>query len=132
MATQKVPAGNGLLEIQVPEGTAIRVDGEYLGMGPGRRVPLSPGPHEVTLGDGAPQSVLVKAGQRTLAVVGSAFVLRARMAADAACPYGSRPAPAAIRSYDELRPVAPRPECNQVVTRTGPSGEQLVDFVLCP
>jgi hypothetical protein len=66
-----VPGGSGLLEVQVPEGTAIRVDGEYLGMGPGRRVPLTPGPHELTLGDGAPQSVSIKAGQRTLAVVAS-------------------------------------------------------------
>jgi DNA-binding response OmpR family regulator len=66
-----VPAGNGLLEIQVPDGTAIRVDGEYLGMGPGRRVPLSPGVHQVTLGDAAPQAVTVKVGQRTLAVAAS-------------------------------------------------------------
>ena len=67
-----VPAGNGLLEIQVPDGTAIRVDGEYLGMGPGRRVPLTPGAHQVTLGDTAPQAVTVKVGQRTLAVAASA------------------------------------------------------------
>jgi hypothetical protein len=67
-----VPPGNGLLEVQVPDGTAIRVDGEYLGMGPARRVPLSPGTHQLALGDGTPQSVLVKAGQRTLAVVASA------------------------------------------------------------
>ena len=66
-----VPAGNGLLELQVPDGTAIRVDGEYLGMGPGRRVPLTPGAHQLALGDGAPQSVIVKAGQRTLAIVAS-------------------------------------------------------------
>jgi hypothetical protein len=64
-----VPVGNGLLEIQVPDGTAIRVDGEYLGMGPARRVPLAPGSHQLTLGDGASQSVLVKAGQLTLAVL---------------------------------------------------------------
>jgi DNA-binding response OmpR family regulator len=64
-----VPVGNGLLEIQVPDGTAIRVDGEYLGMGPARRVPLAPGGHQLTLGDGVPESVLVKAGQRTLAVL---------------------------------------------------------------
>ncbi|MES1186185.1 MAG: hypothetical protein ABUL60_20395, partial [Myxococcales bacterium] len=64
-----VPVGNGLLEIQVPDGTAIRVDGEYLGMGPARRVPLAPGGHQLTLGDGTPESVLVKAGQRTLAVL---------------------------------------------------------------
>jgi DNA-binding response OmpR family regulator len=63
-----LPAGNGLLEIQVPDGTAIRVDGEYLGMGPGRRVPLTPGAHTLTLGDTPPQSVTVKLGQRTLAV----------------------------------------------------------------
>ncbi len=67
-----VPGGRGLLEIQVPDGTAIRVDGEYLGMGPGRRVPLTPGTHQVTLGDSAPQSVNVKVGQRTLAVAASA------------------------------------------------------------
>ena len=67
-----VPAGNGLLEIQVPDGTAIRVDGEYLGMGPGRRVPLVPGTHQLALGDGAAQSVIVKAGQRTLAVAAPA------------------------------------------------------------
>jgi len=66
-----VPAGNGLLDVQVPEGTAIRVDGEYLGMGPARRVPLSPGVHALTLGDAAPQSVTIKLGQRTLAVAGS-------------------------------------------------------------
>jgi hypothetical protein len=75
-----VPAGNGLLELQVAEGTAIRVDGEYLGMGPGRRVPLTPGAHQVTLGDAAPQTVTVKAGQRTLAVAASA---------SAAAPAGS-------------------------------------------
>jgi CheY-like chemotaxis protein len=75
-----VPPGNGLLEIQVPDGTAIRVDGEYLGMGPGRRVPLAPGAHQVTLGDAAPQTVAVKAGQRTLAVAA---------AASAAAPAGS-------------------------------------------
>ncbi len=63
-----VPAGSGLLEVHVPDGSAIRVDGEYLGMGPARRVPLTPGTHQLTVGDGAPQSVIVKAGQRTLAV----------------------------------------------------------------
>jgi len=62
-----VPAGNGLLEISVPDGTAIRVDGEYLGMGPGRRVPLSPGSHQVTLGDAPPVTVTITSGQRTLA-----------------------------------------------------------------
>jgi hypothetical protein len=67
-----VPAGNGLLEIQVPDGTAIRVDGEYLGMGPARRVPLAPGEHQVALGDGAPQAVTIKLGQRTLAVASAA------------------------------------------------------------
>jgi hypothetical protein len=65
-----VPVGHGLLEIQVPDGTAIRVDGEYLGMGPSRRVPLSAGSHAVLLGDAAPQTVKVSAGQRTLAVAG--------------------------------------------------------------
>jgi CheY-like chemotaxis protein len=63
-----VPPGNGLLEIQVPDGTAIRVDGEYLGMGPGRRVPLPPGEHQLMLGDAPAQTVTVKLGQRTLAV----------------------------------------------------------------
>jgi DNA-binding response OmpR family regulator/HPt (histidine-containing phosphotransfer) domain-containing protein len=63
-----VPPGNGLLEIRVPDGTAIRVDGEYLGMGPGRRVPLPPGEHRLTLGDAPAQVVTVKVGQRTLAV----------------------------------------------------------------
>ena len=75
-----VPAGHGLLEIQVPEGTGIRVDGEYLGMGPARRVPLSPGAHQLTLGNGVPQSVLVKAGQRTLAIAAKG---------SAAAPFGS-------------------------------------------
>jgi CheY-like chemotaxis protein len=63
-----VPPGNGLLEIQVADGTAIRVDGEYLGMGPGRRVPLPPGEHQLMLGDAPAQTVTVKVGQRTLAV----------------------------------------------------------------
>ncbi len=63
-----VPPNNGLLELQVPDGTAIRVDGEYLGMGPGRRVPLAAGPHQLALGDGVTQSVSVKQGQRTLVV----------------------------------------------------------------
>jgi hypothetical protein len=63
-----VPPGNGLLEIQVPDGTAIRVDGEYLGMGPGRRVPLPPGEHQLILGDAPAQTVTVKLGQRTVAV----------------------------------------------------------------
>jgi DNA-binding response OmpR family regulator len=67
-----VPAGDGMLDLRVPDGTAIRVDGEYLGMGPARRVPLSPGPHTLTLGDGAPQTVTIKSGQSTLAAVGSA------------------------------------------------------------
>jgi DNA-binding response OmpR family regulator len=67
-----VPPGNGLLEIQVPDGTAIRVDGEYLGMGPARRVPLSAGEHQLVLADGAPQTVSIKVGQRTLAVAGGA------------------------------------------------------------
>lgn len=67
-----LPAGNGLLEIQVPDGTAIRVDNEYLGMGPGRRVPLPPGPHSVSLGDAPPQTVTIKAGQRTLAAAAGA------------------------------------------------------------
>lgn len=66
-----VPNGHGLLEIAVPEGTAIRVDGEYLGMGPARRVPLPPGDHAVTLGDTAPQTVTIKLGQRTLASAGA-------------------------------------------------------------
>ena len=64
-----VPAGSGLLEIEVPDGTSIRVDGDYLGMGPRRRVPLTPGPHKVLLGDGEAMTVTVKAGQRTLAVL---------------------------------------------------------------
>jgi hypothetical protein len=67
-----LPAGNGLLEIQVPDGTAIRVDNEYLGMGPGRRVPLTPGPHNLSLGDAPPQTVTIKAGQRTLAAAAGA------------------------------------------------------------
>jgi hypothetical protein len=67
-----LPAGNGMLEIQVPDGTAIRVDNEYLGMGPGRRVPLTPGPHSLSLGDAPPQTVTIKAGQRTLAAAAGA------------------------------------------------------------
>lgn len=67
-----VPANSGLLEIQVPDGTAIRVDGEYLGMGPGRRVPLAPGAHALVLGEAAPQTVTIKVGQRTLAVAAGA------------------------------------------------------------
>jgi DNA-binding response OmpR family regulator len=63
-----VPAQSGLLEIQVPDGTAIRVDGEYLGMGPGRRVPLAPGAHQLVLGDGVTQALSIKQGQRTLVV----------------------------------------------------------------
>ncbi len=63
-----VAAGSGLLEVEVPEATAIRVDGEYLGMGPKRRVPLLPGPHELGLGDGIVSTVAVRAGVRTLAV----------------------------------------------------------------
>ncbi|HEY6081668.1 MAG TPA: response regulator [Polyangiaceae bacterium] len=66
-----VPPSTGLLEIQVPDGTAIRVDGEYLGMGPGRRVPLAPGPHQLALGDAPPEPVTIKLGQRTLAVATS-------------------------------------------------------------
>jgi DNA-binding response OmpR family regulator len=61
-----VPTGNGLLEITVPDGTPIRVDDEYLGMGPARRVPLPPGVHQLTLGDMAPVSVTVTVGRRTL------------------------------------------------------------------
>jgi DNA-binding response OmpR family regulator len=71
-AGTEIPPGNGLLEIQVPDGTAIRVDGEYLGMGPARRVPATPGEHQLTLGDGVPQPVTVKLGQRTLAVAAGA------------------------------------------------------------
>jgi hypothetical protein len=67
-----VPAQHGLLEVQVPDGTAIRVDGEYLGMGPGRRVPLAPGAHQLTLGDGVTQQVPIKQGQRTLVVAADA------------------------------------------------------------
>jgi hypothetical protein len=67
-AGTEVPQTSGLLEIQVPDGTAIRVDGEYLGMGPGRRVPLAPGAHQLTLGDGVAQEVSVKQGQRTFVV----------------------------------------------------------------
>jgi hypothetical protein len=66
-----VPKGNGLLEIQVPEGTPIRVDGEYLGMGPARRVPLPPGQHELTFGDGPPLTVTVTLGERTLTSLAS-------------------------------------------------------------
>jgi DNA-binding response OmpR family regulator len=62
-----VPGGDGLLELKVPDGTAIRVDGEYLGMGPGRRVPLPPGPHELILGDNPPLTVTITTGQRLLA-----------------------------------------------------------------
>jgi hypothetical protein len=39
-------------------------------MGPARRVPLSAGEHQLVLGDGAPQTVSIKVGQRTLAVAG--------------------------------------------------------------
>jgi DNA-binding response OmpR family regulator len=63
------PPNTGLLEVQVPDGTAIRVDGEYLGMGPARRVPLSPGEHQLTLGDAPARVVTIKLGQRTQAVV---------------------------------------------------------------
>lgn len=64
----EVPPGNGMLEVQVLDGTSIRVDGEYLGMGPSRRVPLPPGEHQLTLGDAPAQMVTIKAGLRTLAV----------------------------------------------------------------
>jgi DNA-binding response OmpR family regulator/HPt (histidine-containing phosphotransfer) domain-containing protein len=67
-----VPPGRGLLELQVPDGTAIRIDGEYLGMGPGRRVPLLPGEHQLSLGEGPAQAVAVKQGQRTLVVAQAA------------------------------------------------------------
>jgi DNA-binding response OmpR family regulator len=63
-----VPSGHGLLELNVPDGTAIRVDGDYLGMGPARLVPLAPGAHQLTLGDAPAQSVDIKQGQRTLVV----------------------------------------------------------------
>jgi hypothetical protein len=63
-----VPAGHGLLEIRVPDGTAIRVNGEYLGMGPGRRVPLAPGAHQLLLGSDVTQEVSIKPGQRLLVV----------------------------------------------------------------
>lgn len=63
-----VPADRGLLELQVPDGTAIRIDGEYLGMGPARRVPLAPGTHQLTLGSDFTRAVTVKQGQRTLLV----------------------------------------------------------------
>jgi hypothetical protein len=66
-----LPPNSGLLDLQVPAGTAIRVDGEYLGMGPARRVPLTPGTHSLVLGDAEPQTVNIKLGQRTLAVLGS-------------------------------------------------------------
>ena len=50
------------------DGTAIRVDGDFVGNGPGRRVPLTPGQHQLLLGDGVTQEVSVKKGQRTLVV----------------------------------------------------------------
>jgi hypothetical protein len=67
-----VPAGNGLLEVQVPDGTGIKVDGLFVGKGPSRRVALAAGDHTLVLGDSPEQTVTVKLGLRTLAVTGSA------------------------------------------------------------
>jgi hypothetical protein len=79
------------------------------------------------------------------AVAGSALVVRARMAAESNCPYRARIHQVAP-SYDQLRPAPPpivqqnlvapsettTADCTVTTTRIGPSGEQLIDFHVCP
>lgn len=47
-----VPAGQGLLEMTIASGNAVRVDGAPRGGGPKLRVPLSAGPHEIRVEGG--------------------------------------------------------------------------------
>ncbi len=53
-----VPSGMGLLEVQTPGPVVLYVDGDFVGRGPLRRVPLSPGRHELAIGEGAERSAL--------------------------------------------------------------------------
>jgi DNA polymerase-3 subunit gamma/tau len=48
----EVPAGSGILEIEVPGPEVLYVDGSFMGRGPTRRVPLPPGKHELAIGEG--------------------------------------------------------------------------------
>ena len=48
----EVPAGSGILEIEVAGPEVLYVDGSFMGRGPTRRVPLAPGKHELSIGEG--------------------------------------------------------------------------------
>lgn len=57
----------GLVEVLTPGGTLVYVDGNFVGAGPLRRVPVNPGKHDVRVGQGASahtRSVDVRAGRR--------------------------------------------------------------------
>jgi hypothetical protein len=63
-----LPAGKGLLEVDVGGKQAIYVDSVFVGRGPLRRVPLDPGKHDVMLrldADEMIQVVEVRPGRRT-------------------------------------------------------------------
>jgi hypothetical protein len=63
-----VPVGYGLVEVSVPAGIAIRVDGAVIGSGPHASVVAAPGYHEVRLEQDAAsdrQVIQVKAGKTT-------------------------------------------------------------------
>ncbi|MBN1611234.1 MAG: response regulator [Polyangiaceae bacterium] len=68
-----VAAGQGLLEVQTGARHAIYVDGEFVGRGPSRRIPVPAGRHEVRLSlGGADQrmAVQVAAGVRVVLPLG--------------------------------------------------------------
>lgn len=85
--------------------------------------------------------MLLASASMFFAVAGSAFILRARM--NDGCPYRARhgaPVRAVVRvAPPELR-AAPEPPVIRYATpttdcqtrRVGPSGEQLIDFRVCP
>jgi hypothetical protein len=64
-----ITPGKGLLEVDTADKHRIYVDGVFVGPGPLRRIPLSPGSHEVRISlDGVELqgSVQIRDGRRTL------------------------------------------------------------------
>jgi hypothetical protein len=64
----QVQSGLGLLEVEVSEPLALYVDGEFVGKVVLRRVPLQPGRHQMTIGEGErgkTVSVDITVGART-------------------------------------------------------------------
>ncbi len=68
----EVPSGMGLLEVETSGPVVLYVDGDFVGRGPLRRVPLAPGRHELAIGEGVERTALpieLSASTRTRVMV---------------------------------------------------------------